>query len=107
MCKKSKFTLLAVAPAFAFTSARAMGQASTGANLDPKPTFVGGTLICTLSSPPTIHVPPELMEQAKVKARLAVLLRQSLYDDATGIVNVAREKEIRKLANKLLRGENE
>jgi len=41
------------------------------------------------------------MERANVKARLAVFLRESLYDDANGIVNVAREKEIRKLANKL------
>jgi len=28
-------------------------------------------------------------------------LRESLYDDAKGIVNIAREKEIKKLANKL------
>jgi UDP-N-acetylglucosamine enolpyruvyl transferase len=41
------------------------------------------------------------MERAKVKARLAILLGESLADDASGIVNVAREKEIKKLANKL------
>jgi len=28
-------------------------------------------------------------------------LHDSLYDDARGIVNIEREKEIRKLANKL------
>jgi hypothetical protein len=28
-------------------------------------------------------------------------LRDSLFDDAAGIVNIAREKEIKKLANKL------
>jgi hypothetical protein len=28
-------------------------------------------------------------------------LRDSLYDDAKGIVNIARENEIRKLASKL------
>jgi len=28
-------------------------------------------------------------------------LRESLYDDAKGIVNIAREKEIKDLANKL------
>jgi hypothetical protein len=34
----------------------------------------------------------------------ATLLRDSLFDDANGIVNIAREKEmIRKLANKLAR----
>jgi hypothetical protein len=41
--------------------------------------------------------------RAKVKARLVTLLRDSLYDDAKGIVNIAREKEIKKLANKLRR----
>jgi hypothetical protein len=41
------------------------------------------------------------LERARLKARLAALLRESLYDDARGIVNIGREKEIRKLANKL------
>jgi hypothetical protein len=42
-----------------------------------------------------------LVERARIKARLPTLLRESLDDDASGIANVAREKEIRKLANKL------
>ena len=29
------------------------------------------------------------------------VVRDSLYDDAKGIVNIARENEIKKLANKL------
>jgi hypothetical protein len=41
------------------------------------------------------------VDRAKLKARLLTLLRDSLFDDAKGIVNIAREKEIRKLANKL------
>jgi hypothetical protein len=41
------------------------------------------------------------VQRARLKARLAILLRDSLYDDAKGIVNIARENEIRKLANKL------
>jgi len=41
------------------------------------------------------------LERAKIKARLATLLRESLYDDANGIVDIAREKEIKKLANRL------
>jgi hypothetical protein len=41
--------------------------------------------------------------QAKLKAQLATLLRDSLFDDAKGVVNIAREKEIKKLANKLAR----
>lgn len=96
MRKKKNFTPLAVGLAFAFVSA----QASKVPDLDLKSSFAGGNLTCTQSAP-TIRVPAPLMERAKVKARLAVLLRESLFDDANGIVNVAREKEIRKLANKL------
>jgi hypothetical protein len=40
-------------------------------------------------------------ERAKLNARLLDLLHESLYDDAKGIANVARDKEIRKLAGKL------
>ncbi len=101
MCKKKKFTLLTVGLAFAFVNAQAMGQTSKTPEPDLKSHFVGGSLICTQSAL-TIRVPPPLADRVKVKARLAVLLRESLYDDASGIVNVAREKEIRKLASKLM-----
>jgi len=40
-------------------------------------------------------------EHAKLKARPLTPLLDSLYDDAKGILNIAREKEIKKLANKL------
>ena len=49
-------------------------------------------------------VPREILGQARLKARMVTLLRESLYDDAKGVVNVAREKEIRKLASKLKSG---
>jgi hypothetical protein len=39
--------------------------------------------------------------RAKLKARLITLLRESLYDDAKGIVNIPREREIKNIANKL------
>jgi len=39
------------------------------------------------------------------KARLDNLLRESLYDDAKGIVNISREKEIKHLASNKLTGE--
>ena len=100
MRKKKKLTLLAVGLAFAFVRAQAMGQASKAPDLDLRSSFVGGNLTCTQSAL-IIRVPAPLMERAKVKARLAVLLREGLHDEANGIVNVAREKEIRKLANKL------
>ena len=49
----------------------------------------------------SLVVPREILGQARLKAKLVNLLRESLYDDAKGIVNVAREKEIRQLAGKL------
>jgi hypothetical protein len=48
-----------------------------------------------------------LVEPARIKARLRTHLREGLDDDASGIANVAREKEIRKLANKLTRNRDE
>lgn len=50
-----------------------------------------------------LTIPRALFERAKLKSRLGKLLRESIYDDAQGIVNVPREKEIRKLANELRR----
>jgi len=98
--KKYNLTLLALALAFAAT--QAMGRASKASDPDIQTSFVGSALICSQSPPPhTIRVPQPLAERAKLKARLALLLRDSLYDDAEGVVNIAREKEIRKLANKL------
>ncbi|MGB2604333.1 MAG: hypothetical protein WBC78_12115 [Candidatus Sulfotelmatobacter sp.] len=42
-----------------------------------------------------------MAEPAKLNARLLAPLRDRVYDDAKGILNIAREKEIKKLANKL------
>jgi NhaP-type Na+/H+ or K+/H+ antiporter len=94
-------TPLALVLAFAFVSAQVMGQVSKESHLRFKSSFVGGTLTCSQS--PTIHVPLPLVERARIKARLRTLLRESLDDDGSGIANVAREKEIRKLANELTR----
>ena len=53
------------------------------------------------SQPERLVIPQAVASRAKLKARLVNLLRDSLYDDAKGIVNAAREKEIKKLAHKL------
>jgi hypothetical protein len=100
VCNPNYVTRLASGLALALVCAQARGQVSKGSDLGLKSSFVGGTLTCT-QLPSSIHVPQPLMERAKVKARLAILLGESLADDASGIVNVAREKEIKKLANKL------
>jgi hypothetical protein len=100
---KYRFSLLGVMLALGLTGNRAMGQMSKASDLDIPASFVGGSLTCSQppETPPAIRVPAPLVQRARLKARLAILLRDSLYDDAKGIVNIARENEIRKLANKL------
>jgi hypothetical protein len=97
---KYHFVVFAVFLAFAFTSGQARGQVSRASDPDIQASLVGSTLTCS-QTPPTIRVPQPLVARARLKARLAILLRDSLNDDTRGIVNIAREKEIRKLANKL------
>jgi hypothetical protein len=75
---------------------------SRASDLDLQASFGGSALTCS-QTPATIRVSPPLVARAKVKGRLVTLLRDRLYDDAKGIVNIAREKEIRKRANKLSR----
>jgi len=96
---KRSFVLLPVVLAAALAGAQELARVSGGSGPDLPTPYVGSALTCSRSE--TIVVPQPLLERAKVKARLATLLRESLYDDAKGIVNIAREKEIKKLANRL------
>jgi hypothetical protein len=96
---KTNFVLLPVVLASAIAGAQGLGQLPGGSESDLKTPLVRSALTC--SQLPTIVVPRPLIERAKLKARLLTLLRDSLYDDANGIVNIAREKEIRKSANTL------
>ncbi len=95
---KTSFLLLPVVLSAAIAGAQ-VGAVSHR----PEPNFenavAGSPLTC--SQPHTLVVPNRLLEKAKLKVRLLMLLRDSLYDDARGVVNIAREKEIKKLANKL------
>ena len=97
---KRSFFLLPVVLASALAGAQVLGQVPGVPEPDFKNAFVGSSLACSQQSH-TIYVPRPVAERAKVKARLLNLLRDSLYDDAKGIVNIARENEIKKLANKL------
>jgi hypothetical protein len=97
---KRSFILLPVVLAATLAGAQVLGEVSGGPEPDLKNAFVGSPLACSQQSH-TIYVPRPVAERAKVKARLLNLLRDSLYDDAKGIVNIARENEIKKLANKL------
>jgi hypothetical protein len=102
--RKGCFLLLPVVFSVALAGAQ-VGPAPR----EPEPNFsnavVGSSLTCTpqraLTQSHTFVVPQRLLEEARLKARLLILLRDSLYDDANGIINIAREKEIKKLANKL------
>lgn len=101
--RRYNFIPLAVVLAFAI-SAQASGQMSQATDLDVYASFAGSTLTCSPAPATTIiRVPPPLVARAKVKVRLVTVLHDSLYDDAKGTVNIAREKEIKKLANKLSR----
>jgi hypothetical protein len=87
--------VLAAALAGAQSPAAGMGRPNT----DLRVAGVGSALTC--SQPFTVAVPTQLVPRARLKARLITLLRESLYDDAKGIVNIPREKEIKNVANKL------
>lgn len=50
-----------------------------------------------------VQIPRSVAKRAKLKAQLMNVLRESIFDDAKGIVNLAREKQIKELINKLTR----
>ena len=93
----------AVVLIMAFTSALFAVQAPAQTLREPQPDlaaqFGGGSLTC--SEPQKLRIAKPFAERAKLKARLYNILRESIYDDAKGIVNIAREKEIKDLVNKL------
>jgi len=68
-------------------------------NFDLTAPVDGRTLTC--SQPQELFISQPFAERARLKARLYNLLRESLYDDSKGVVNIAREKEIKHLASKL------
>jgi len=97
---KRSFFLLPVVLGSALAGAQVLGQIRGEPEPDLKNAFVGSPLTCS-QQPHTIYVARPVAERARLKARLLNLLRDSLFDDARGVVNIARENEIKKLANKL------
>ena len=91
--------LLPVVLASALAGAQVLGAVSKGSEPDLTNALGRSPLTCSQSN--TLVIPAQVAERAKLKARLLNLLRESLFDDAKGIVNIAREKEIKKLASKL------
>ena len=77
---------------------------STAQEIKPIENFVtplaaSRTLTCRADQ--TIIIPHAVFERAKQKARLIELLKQSIFDDAQGKLDVSREKEIKKLFKEL------
>ena len=105
MAKRSCFLLFVVLSS-ALAGAQVLGQIPGGPEPDLKNAFVGSPLTCS-QQPHTIYVTRAVAERARLKARLLNLLRDSLFDDAKGVVNIARENEIKKLANKLRNARSE
>ena len=96
---KIGFTLLSMMLASVLVCAQDMTQVLREPPFDPKILLTADALKC--AQPERIIVPVAVAKRAKLKARLLNLLRESLFDDAKGVVNVSREREIRKLANQL------
>ena len=94
-----RFALLALVVASALFTVQATAQALRDPQPDLASTFAGKALTC--SEPQKLVISRPFVERAKLKARLYNVLRESLFDDAKGIVNIARENEIKKLASKL------
>ncbi len=90
---------LFVALASALAGAQTLDSLSGNSRPHQSVAFSGGALTCP--QPEVLRVPQSIFRQAKLKLRLMNLLEESLLDDARGIVNIARGKEIRKLADKL------
>jgi hypothetical protein len=101
-----RLALLSLAALVLLYPALGVAQTPIPAQADLKMFASQQTTSCS-QAPQSLAVPHEIVAQARLKARLATLLRESLYDDAKGVVNVAREKEIRKLAGKLKSGKLE
>lgn len=95
----TRFALLTLALASTLGVVQATGQTLRDPQPNPATAFAESPLTCSESQ--KLIIPHPFAERAKLKAKLSNLLRESLYDDAKGIVNIAREKEIRELASKL------
>lgn len=79
----------------------ALAQAPSDGLPGFKTSFVGSSLACSSPQTERFKVPAAIATRAKLKAKLLNLLHLSLSDDAKGIVNPSREKEIADLAGKL------
>ena len=98
---KISLALFAVALAFVlFAQLQAAAQSIADPRLDLRTPMLGSSLACSQGQTQII-VPQAAAKRARLKAKLLNLLRDSIYDDAKGVVNVARDREISTLVKKL------
>jgi len=109
--------MIASSPAFGQVAKGpvSMEQAATGLGPEEEPVnpqasftrdaFAGNTLACTQAQ--KLQIPRTVAKRARLKAELMNVLRQSIFDDAKGIVNLARERQIKELVNKLTKENQE
>ena len=113
--------MVVMALALMFASLRASGQVAVGqlgmepgaighvpgeGLANPRASFAGNALagkVAACSQGEKLQVPKAIAKRARLKAELMNVLRQSIFDDAKGIVNLARERQIKDLINKLTR----
>ena len=76
----------------------AMSHVPGDALAEPSPSF-GNPLACSPAQ--KLQIPRSVARRAKIKAQLMNVLRESIFDDAKGIVNLAREREIKDLVSRL------
>ncbi len=100
MAKVPQF-VLALVLTCALSPAQTVASLPGESLLDPKAPIAAGAWACPRAETQKLLIPRPFVQRAKLKARLLKLLYESLYDDTKGIVNAAREKEIKKLASKL------
>jgi hypothetical protein len=113
--EKINGVVLTLILASAFLCAQAFGQIGAGQQVataepeighvpgealtEPHGSFAGNPFTCSESQKLTI--PSSAAKRAKLKAQLMNVLRLSIFDDAKGIVNVTRERQIKELIRKL------
>lgn len=88
----------------------AIGHISEQGLANPQASFAGHAFagnVAACSQGEKLQVPKAIAKRAKLKAELMNVLRQSIFDDAKGIVNLARERQIKELVNKLTRDKSD
>lgn len=82
----------------------AIGHVSEEALANPQASFAGNAFagnVAACSQGEKLQIPKAVVKRARLKAQLMNVLRQSIFDDAKGIVNLARERQIKDLVSKL------